>query len=234
MNTSDKTNKIFFNVPIPLLKQLHTNCREFYEKAFDVGVYLCSKNLEGSSAVEKYNAAMKFLNVSQGKSSDTALKSARSIIYNIGDNYPTAGLDTHTYFDFYKNEKSDFEIASLAAFLGIKSIIGTKPYCKTNKAFIHARMFGYVTAKEMPSKLSLLEQKYQIRWHMDKILLELQTNWSLKLISDHQRGMYVSFSLSLEQLAEKSLINKQKAKIQQLRESKKKAIDTAKNQLTAH
>jgi hypothetical protein len=69
---------------------------------------------------------------------------------------------------------------------------------------------------------------------MDKVLLELQTNWFLKIFSNHQRGMYISFDISLDELALKSEKSKQITKIQQFKDMKKKAIENAKIQLTTH
>ena len=215
-----------------MLKELHTNPKVFLNNVFDVGVYSYSKTLSGSE--EKcYKDSLKFLGITQGNIKDR-IANAKNILYKIPAKYPTTGIEKDMLFDFYKNEKSDFDIICLGAFLGIKSILGTKQYCKTNKAFIHARLFGYVSTKELTAKLTPIEKKYQIRWHMDKILLELQTNWFLKLISNHQRGMYISFDFTLNELAVKSEGSKQVTKLQQLKELKAKAIEGAKAQLTTY
>ena len=92
-------------------------------------------------------------------------------------------------------------------------------------------MFGYSTAKELPAKLTPIEKKYQIRWHMDKVLLELQMSWFLKTISIHQRGMYVSFDVSIDELAVKSERIKQLTKIQQFRDTKREVIKKAKGKI---
>jgi hypothetical protein len=225
-------NKKFLNIPVPMLKYLHTNSKSFLNDVFDVGIYLYSKSLTGSEE-KRYRDALKFLNITQGYIPG-AIKNAKNVLYKMPARYPVTGIEKDMLFDYYKNEKTDFDIACLGAFLGIKSIIGTKPYCKTNKAFIHARMFGYTSAKELPKELTPIEEKYQIRWHMDKVLLELQMNWFLKMLSNHQRGMYLSFDISLDELALKSERIKQQTRIQAFKELKKEAIQNAKSKLTTH
>jgi hypothetical protein len=227
----DKTEK-YLNIPIPMLADLHLNSKKFFDNVFDVGIYTYSKNLTGSEE-KKYKASLEFLGITQG-SVKSAIDNAKSILRRMPAKYPTTGIEKGMLFDYYKNEKTEFEIMCLSAFLAIKSILGTKPYCKTNKALIHARMFGYSSVKDIPAKLTPLQLRYQIRWHMDKVLTSLQTDWFVKIISSHHRGMYLSIDLELNELVSKIAANKQSVKIQQLRENKKKAIESAKAQLTAH
>jgi len=61
------------------------------------------------------------------------------------------------------------------------------------------------------------------RYQMDKMLYKLQTSWGLRLYSDHSRGFYVSFKLTLEDLVEISLNDKVKVKMKYLAEEKRKA-----------
>jgi hypothetical protein len=209
-----------------MLKVLYTDSKQFFKDVFDVGIYLYSQSLNGSEQ-KRYQDACNFLGITQ-TNIKSALENGRSVFYKYPGKHATVGIEKDMLFSYYKNEKTEFEIACLGAFLGIKSILGTKASCKTNKAHIHARKFGYNTVKDLPEKLSSLQQKYQIRWHMDKILIELQTDWFLRTISNHQRGMYISFDLTLDELAVKSEEIKKKTKIQQLRVQKKSAIDRAK------
>ena len=217
----------FLNIPIPMLKGLYENSTKFFNDVFDVGIYLYSITLEGAE-VERYEGALKFLGITKANIS-TAIKNAKSIISNLPDKYPVAGIDKDMLFNYYKNAKSEFELICLAAFLGIKSIIGKKPFDKTNKAMIHARMFGYVIPNDLPEDLTPLQKKYLLRWHMDKVITELQLNWNLKVFWNHNRGIYISFELPLEKLA--AVIDKKgrKAKIQELKEQKKRIRENLKN-----
>lgn len=70
----------------------------------------------------------------------------------------------------------------------------------------------YADMPEPNNSTEQLMQKYSIRYHIDNVLLELQTNWGLKLYSDHSRGFYLSFTKSLEELAVISIEDKAKSK----------------------
>jgi hypothetical protein len=225
-------NKKYLNIPVHMLKDLHINSKRFFDDAFDVGFYLYSKTLTGSEE-KRYKDSLHFFGITQSNFRD-GITTAKQFLNRIPDKYPTTGIEKDMLFDYYKNQKSDFDIICLSAFLGIKSILGKKPYDKTNKALIHARMFGYVTAKELPAELTPLQKKYQIRWHMDKLLEELQINWHLKVLWNHNRGFYLSFDLSYDEMALLIEKDKQITKIQQLKELKKKAIQNAKAQITTH
>lgn len=53
----------------------------------------------------------------------------------------------------------------------------------------------YADMPEPDNSSAQLMQKYSIRYHIDNVLLELQTNWGLKLYSDHQ-GAFICRSLN--------------------------------------
>jgi hypothetical protein len=218
---SNKDEK-YFNFPIQMLKQLHTDLRAFCDNAFDVGVHNKAKTLEGDQRKQTKDA-LKFLNVTAGDS-ERSMINGRSISGRYPENSPIVGIGTEMFFDFYKNAKTEFDVSCLAAFLAIRSILGKKPYCKTNKQLIHARMFGYVSTKDVPTKLSPQEAKYKLRWHMDKILIELQLNWHLKLYAGHQRGMCVSFDLELPELVKMVEKSKYINRISEFRKTKQALI----------
>ncbi len=210
-----------------MLKGLYENSDKFFNDVFDVGIYLYSKTLEGDEE-KRYKDSLKFLGITQ-KYITAGIKNAKSILSNMPDKYPIAGIDKDMLFNYYRNAKTEFELICLGAFLGIKSIIGKKPYDKTNKAMIHARMFGYTSHKDLPKSLTPLQKKYLIRWQMDKVILELQLNWNLKVYWNHDRGIYISFDLPLKKLAETVEKNKRKAKIQELKDEKKRIRESFKN-----
>jgi hypothetical protein len=215
-------NRRFLNISIALLRELYIDSRRFANNAFDVGIYIYSRTLEGDEA-KQFKDASSFLNVTNGN-----IQNAKRILSDLPAKYPVVGVDRDMLFNYYRYQKTEFEIICLAAFLAIKSIIGKKPYDKTNKIMIHARMFGYTSPKELPEELTPLQKKYKTRWHMDKILQELQFNWNLKILWNHNRGIYISFDLSLDKLAEIVDKQKRKTRLQELKEEKKRAIEKAK------
>jgi hypothetical protein len=225
-------NKKYLNIPVPMLKDLHTDSKTFLNNVFDVGIYLYSKTLKGSE--EKcYRDALHFFGITQ-ISVRNCIANAKEILCSMPGKYPLTGIETDILWDYYKNDKDDFDIVCLGAFLGIRSILGKKPYDKTNKALIHARMFGYSTMQEMPTELNSLQRKYKLRYHMDKVLRELEISWHLKILWNHNRGFYISFDLSFNELALIIEKRKQLSKIEQIKEMKRKAFENAKTQLTTH
>ena len=69
--------------------------------------------------------------------------------------------------------------------------------------------------------------KYNNRYQLDKIKLDLQLNWGLKLYGNHTRGFYVSFSMSLESLIKQAELRRKKYKLkglQRQKEDAKKAV----------
>lgn len=85
----------------------------------------------------------------------------------------------------------------------------------------------YADMPESDNSSTQLMQKYSIRYHIDNVLLELQTNWGLKLYSDHSRGFYLSFTKSLEELAVINIESKSKSKTKLLSQEKAKAKEAA-------
>ena len=85
----------------------------------------------------------------------------------------------------------------------------------------------YADMPEPDNSAEQLMQKYSMRYHIDNVLLELQTNWGLKLYSDHSRGFYLSFTKSLEELAIICIEDKAKSKSKILSQERAKAKESA-------
>lgn len=85
----------------------------------------------------------------------------------------------------------------------------------------------YSDVPEPDNSAERLIRIYSMRYHIDNVLLELQTNWGLKLYSDHSRGFYLSFTKSLEELAVISIEDKTKSKSKILSQERAKAKESA-------
>lgn len=110
------------------------------------------------------------------------------------------GLRWSVLNDFYLNEKSEFEVACLLGSLALKSIIGTKPYAKTNNGLFISRMSGEDKTVKDFTKLRPFISKFNNEYQLGKIKMELILNWKLKHYSRYVRGFYVSFTVPLEEL----------------------------------
>jgi len=175
--------------------------------------------------------AAKYLGVSPLKLDDFVRNGKRLVEEHLLA--PKTSMATTIIWDYRNNEKSEFQVASLMAFAAIRSILQVKAHCKTNKSLILARMFGYNTIKAMEAEPPCpYRDKYRKRWHMDKLIRELEHNWGLKTFSDHCRGMYVAFGkVDYKTLARVHEEKKIKTKEIALRKQKKEALLAAREEL---
>jgi hypothetical protein len=131
-----------------------------------------------------------------------------------GGPMPMANVDRLFYFR--DPNKPEFDLIQFMAFIGIKSIVGKKPFCKTNLNHIRARMFGYSRHKDVPEKVtgSKLYRQYATRYHMDKLMESLKDNWHVKAYCGHTRGLYIGVGedLKYETLIETAERSKRKNK----------------------
>jgi len=134
------------------------------------------------------------------------------------------GLSLSIFWDFYKNDKTEFEKVCLLGFLAIKSILGNAKYCNTNNDLLFARMIGENKATEF---LNLPEEilKYRTRHYLNKRKNYLQVYFHLNYWSFEQRGFYVSFDLDELQLSEISEPQKYKNQVKRLEEKRKDIIN---------
>jgi hypothetical protein len=140
-------------------------------------------------------------------------------------------------FDFRDNEKKEIDLIQLVSYIAVKSILGVKSFVKTNKMHIVCRMFGYSSVKhlpvKMPTNINSLFLKYSNRYHIDKVLMQLELNWNVITYSNKIRGMYIAMSnkTSIEQLALLAETRKHKNRIAEHKKKKKEATAKALEQL---
>jgi len=160
-----------------------------------------------------------------------AFENGRELFKNQIKGEPMPMANTSLLMNFYKKDKDSFQVEQLAAYIGLKSILGKTPYCKTNKNHIQARMFGYSRFKDVPEEVrqSTSFKKYEIRYQMDKLLNYLRDDWYVKTYSKNMRGMMVAVGddVSYETLVSAAHKSKRKSK----RNQRLKAIRDAERKL---
>jgi hypothetical protein len=192
---------------------------------------------------------------------DNAYNVGEQISNSISPGEPMPMINKELLFQFRDNEKTEFELIQLACYIGIRSILGVKSYWPTNKKMILCRAFGYSSIKVLPKEMrlyldysfldsnrkSLIDTlklspetmqlpfyKYSNRYQVDKVLkcLELN-NWNLHFYSNQMRGLYVGIKkkISLETLVLIAETNKQKNKVEKLKQDKNNARQKALQQL---
>ena len=94
------------------------------------------------------------------------------------------------FLDFRLNAKTAEERAGLLGYLATRSIIGQRPFAKTNKFFLTSRMAcNLKNQNELPEEI----EKYRLRYHFDKLKTMLFTSFNVAVYSDKtMRGFYVS------------------------------------------
>lgn len=147
-------------------------------------------------------------------------------------------------FEFMKVPKTDFEIDVFRAFIGVKSILGKKPFQKITNGFLVARLAGFSSEKEAIECVSRgfaggvcmenggfkFYQYHGKRYQIDKLKEELEKRYKLKLYGTHTRGFYVSFKMSFKALVMQAEANKKGAKDKAFKDKKKALILEAKQE----
>ena len=169
---------------------------------------------------------------------EQTLAIGKQVEMEIPEKEPMPMLSVNLLIDYLRDEKSEFEIAQLLAYMAIRSILGKKPYGRTNVKLVAARMFGYSSHKAIPAELNpaikALMIKYTKRYQMGKLLLQLKLSWHVVTYSRNMRGLYVGIGISLVTLAMAGEKRKQKFKIEQLKKAEIEAQQKAQNFLNQH
>ena len=215
----------YFNIPVQLLMDFMVDSSKCLNKVFDYAVYKHSLKLEGTQA-ERFKASCKWYGVTVGNHTKS-IEDGKDLLENTPDNSPKVGLSLSLFWDFYKNEKSDFEKVCLLGYLAIKSIVQTKPYWKLDNKFWLSRMDGNVKAVTALSRLSEDILKHSTEYQLVKIKKELRENWGLVTYSRYTRGFYVSYTLTLEQLVFEAEKQRKSVKEKQYKEREKEAVREA-------
>lgn len=215
----------YFNVPVQLFAGFMEDSEKCLKNVFDYSVYIHSTDLTGNEK-ERFKASCEWYEVNAGNT-EQSIQNGKQLTRETPDNSPKVGLKLSTFWDYYKNEKTDFEKLCLLGFLGIKSILQNKAYCKIDNKFWLSRMDGKAKSASELWELSESIKKYSNEYQTVKIKTELRNNWGLTTYSRHTRGFYVSFSLTLEQLVYEAEKRRKSTIDKQNREREKEAIKAA-------
>lgn len=113
---------------------------------------------------------------------------------------PMVGMTSEMYWDYMTNDKTEFEKVCLLGDLAFKSILGAKSYIKLDNKYWFSRMNGSaksITKEELSPKI----QRYLNEYQTKKIKNKLIADWGLSSYSRYNRGFYISYKMSLEDLA---------------------------------
>lgn len=202
-------NDKYFNIPIQLLEGFLVDKKNCLSNIIYYALYAHSLKLEHGNFTNKFISAADFYDVNLA--SDIKDKKARhdAIVkkYIIGEELynsislssPKVGINIKLFWEYYDNEKPEFDKACLLAYLAIKSILGTKSYCKIDNRFLLSRMDGKPCSCEF-DELTKEVLKYANEYQTKKIKRALQDGWGLVTYSRYTRGFYVTFTMDLKEL----------------------------------
>lgn len=174
-----------------------------------------------------FESAKSFFNLRESGFESEELERAIEIHQSINPSQPKTSLNMDVFWDYYENNKTEFEVVTLLAFLGLRSIIGTKSYIKTADLFIFSRMDGQSKCLSSFEGVSKFLAPYTTRHKRERIRNALEHNWGLKFYSYRMRGYLVSFKLSLDDLAYQGESGRKKYKDKKLKEEKTRARQKA-------
>lgn len=216
----------YYSAPIELLKNFLNNTDSCLIDILQFVVYSHSLKLNGSK-IERFNVSADYFGVTFGNVANS-LKNGESLHSDHQSCKVFFSINKDIYWDFHNNEKSEFEKVCLLAFLALRSILGTKPYCKITNEFLLSRMGGFSgTQTNTPEELRKYSNEYQI----NKIKRELRDNWGLIYYGRYTRGFYVSFNLSLNELVFQVEKKRKSTKEKQYQNEKNQALLEAQKRL---
>jgi hypothetical protein len=227
MGKDDEVQSRYLLFPIELLQ--NTDIQEVCRNAFKYSIY--RKAIDYAVPNEKINIvhiqkAMEYFNLNVNDL-DNRLKKGRELFDTFSFRNPMVSINKNIMIDF-ENTKSDFEVSTFRAYCAIRSILGKKPYCKATNDYLLARMQGFTSVAEF---MGMNKSEPIGRYQLDKIKLELQTNWGLIYYSRQTRGFYISYRITLENLILKAEQKRQSNKVKKLKELKSEAFKKAMDKL---
>jgi hypothetical protein len=208
--------------PIELLQG--SDIKKACDKALDYGIYRKALDFADESEVmpQHIEQSMKYFGLIGGNMADMA-KSGKILFDTFSLKNPMLSINKEKLMQYYKEEKTAFEVLVFRAECAIRSILGTKPYTKVTNDYLIARMYGFRNVADFQNNESHVLPRYQL----DKIKLELQIHWYLIYYSRQTRGFYVSYSLPLEKLIYHAELNRATYKAKELKRTKDEAYKKA-------
>ncbi len=188
----------YFNFPIQLLKGFMIHPVICLDNISDYSLVRYARDTSGETTVQAISDVCGEFDINPQVAAKVR-QNGLKLLRGIPERSPMVGLSLKLYWEYYENEKNDFEKVTLLAYLAIKSIVQSKAYYKLENKFLYSRMDGNVTSCE-PDQLSDPLRIYLTEHYSKRLRRELVDNWGLTTYSRYTRGFYVSFQLPLEGL----------------------------------
>lgn len=141
------------------------------------------------------------------------------------------GISRTVFWDYYHNDKSQWQIAELLGYLAIKSIVGKQPSYKVGEKLLKARMSGLHAIKDGEIDTSI--QEFLTKSRMRSLKVRLCLNWGMKKSPTNARGFWVSMGnkTSLVGLIISHKETSRKNSIKRLKDQEREALRIAEEYL---
>lgn len=222
-----KTKQIYFNFPVQLLSGFLVDSNKCLRDILNYAIVCHSNELQHGSELERIKASLDYFAVSISNIRDIA-KNGSELIDSIPHRSPIVGINKDVYFDFLENDKSEYEKICLLGFLGIKSIIGDKAYCKMTNLYLLSRMDGKLKSVNDNMELTAEIRKYSTEYQTKKLTAALLEVYNVSTYKKHTRGFFASTKLDMPELLEAVLESK---KSMNYIDAYKKAVQEAEDKL---
>lgn len=217
----------YFNFPIQMMQGVLEGWKDKKEFLKDVLYFhiqnhadkLEDLNEYEETEAQRFKRSADFWGVEMQGCVESRCQRGESLLCEFEDAKVYVGISTDVFWNFYNENKTDFEWECLFAFLALKSIIGNKTYCKSNNGLLYARMSGSESVNNDSITLT--------RFHRDKIICELENNWGLKYYSRYTKGFYFGFDIGINDLVFEAEKRRKSTKEKLRNDEKKKALAEA-------
>ena len=215
----------FFNFPIMMLQGVLEGWKDKKEFLRDVLYFHIQShaykleylNEYEETEVQRFKRSVEFWGVKMSGNIERSQLRGAELLDEFEKSKVFVGISSEVFWNFYQNDKTQFEWECLAAFLALKSILGKKTFCKSNNALLYARMSGNESVKDLHS-LSFS------RFHRDKIILKLELEWNVKYYSRYTKGFYFGIDTTLQDLIFYAEDKRESFKANELKKSKSEIL----------
>ena len=201
------SRRIYYNVPCILFRDFlksDTHTERVLGDVLRYAVYVEYMRLQNDVPDEEE----RFLTACRNMGAEHLCKNQVLMIgdslFRHGKNEAFVSLDSAKYWEQVNERKTPEQRALFLAWIALKSIIGNKPYIKTNNALWLSRMDGSSTTKGKQFKKKSIYsdeiEKYNSPYRCRRLRALLFQYYRVSFFSDGVRGFYFSLTLNLEEL----------------------------------
>jgi hypothetical protein len=188
-----KNEASYINFPIVLMQNAYKDFSSFMMNALlYASYYHCKTSMSFGEDVDKFGDSLRYFGYQNKSSLEINFFKAEQLYDDIPIVVPMTGVSIQVFKDFCFQPKTKEQIAVFLAFIGLKSIIGRKAYCKITNQYFLARMGGFACIKDVPSPLPPSLQDWNTRRKLERIKAELERSWNVNIYGYKMRGFYIS------------------------------------------